>query len=131
VRHAAARHGGHPALECPGAGASGWLNKDGSFGDGYWRYQLNSLPYTVSTETMAAFYAEWSALADAAPGSETGAAAAAVAQGAVAWLFDQTAEDGSIPYLLNGTVDGATVYVERHAPSPAADYYYCCCAAAT
>lgn len=79
---------------CPPKG-KGWVNGDGSLGDGWYKDKLNSEPYTISTGTLGACgFAEMDAiLSDDALG--------AIAQGAAQWLVKNRTSDGRIPYIIS------------------------------
>jgi hypothetical protein len=79
---------------CPPKG-KGWVNSDGSLGDGWYKDMLNSASYTISTGTLGACgFAEMDAiLSDDALGT--------VAKGAANWLVQNRTADGRIPYIIS------------------------------
>jgi hypothetical protein len=89
---------------CPPVG-KGWVidgegpNK-GALGDGWYKDELNSEPYTISTATTGSCgFVEYDAVR-AAAGKPSEPELAAIAIGAVKWLIRSRTSDGRIPYVI-------------------------------
>jgi len=123
---------------CPPKG-TGWVvgtNKDaGAIADGYNDNKLLLTPYTVATATCGATFAELSTMGPLATeviGAGAGGKAAAtkrvgvnctaLALGAVRWIANTVAVDGTIPYVLFSALSPHSlcvcVFAHRHVAAP-------------
>ena len=88
--------GGRYGDGCPPAG-DGFILEDGSFGDGYYKGELNNFSYTIATATTgSAFFPAWWRL-PAADHVLSRDALQAASESAARWIVGNRSADGRIP----------------------------------